>query len=557
MMDQKNSENVLATVQSGGQVSAAPAPPKAAKACDEMQNRRGTSLSTAAASRLSSPPTATYEPAPVGWTAPSTLTAQSFQGVLNRLDAIESFLALNAKPSPAATVATADEDERGDPKDLSLLGLWAALDQLRESPRHVPNSRIWKQNTVKQLWLDFHKNMPGLHFLPTKQTFSAPTPLLLASMLYVSSLRHSEPELAALSSDYFIIMCGAIAELTIPPPELDHTARASSPSTTEENAFQDVLGLILAGLTCEASTKTTGIWISIGYRLVLESCPKEVDERSREWQRLFSGLQILDLEHASLHMSCPIIPLHAPLSRLHVSSEDDIYSLSQMMHTGLTHFTGRGLPTIWSCFSTATETTFLSSPFTPVDAAVIRDWATQLDRWLARFNTQRRFASEHGRMLIFRQYILHRLLVLSIYHPARGFNLFSTSTTSVERRELLVSARAALKLQMDDRSIWANWDFVMITWAALLVLQGIEGGVGEDDDLPMVQDLLNTLRTTQEPATGLRNQLANKLEATFQSLHTPPPISPAIMPIPMSDGLSWSIFDEMSLQFAYPDQWPI
>lgn len=134
--------------------------------------------------------------------------------------------------------------------------------------------------------------MPGLHFLPAKQTFSAPTPLLLASMLYVSSLRHSEAELAAFSADYFVVMCGAIAELTVPTPYIDNAVRAWSPSTVEENAFQDVLGLILAGLTCEASTKTTGIWISIGYRLVLESCSKEVDNRSREWQRLFSGLQV-------------------------------------------------------------------------------------------------------------------------------------------------------------------------------------------------------------------------------------------------------------------------
>jgi hypothetical protein len=85
---------------------------------------------------------------------------------------------------------------------------------------------------------------------------------------------------------------------------------------------------------------------------------------------------------------------------------------------------------------------------------------------------------------------------LSIYHPARGFNLFSTSTTAGEQKELLISARAALKMQLEDKSIWANWDFVvsallklrgvklicqMITWAALLVLQGIEGGVGEEN----------------------------------------------------------------------------
>jgi hypothetical protein len=146
----------------------------------------------------------------------------------------------------------------------------------------------------------FHKNMPGLHFLPTKQTFSAPTPLLLASMLYVSSLRHSSRELAALSSDYFKVMCGAIAELSIPQPEAD--ANSNIPAfALEESAFQDVLGIILAGLTCEASTTTTGIWISIGYRLVLESCPRGIDERSREWQRLFSGLQVSHIVHPCIH----------------------------------------------------------------------------------------------------------------------------------------------------------------------------------------------------------------------------------------------------------------
>lgn len=147
--------------------------------------------------------------------------------------------------------------------------------------------------------------------------------------------------------------------------------------------------------------------------------------------------------------------------------------------TGLTHFTGRGLPTIWSCFSKAGKKPLFASPFTPIDAAVIRDWAAQLDRWLARFNTspgkpwlslplrslltkiEMSGKSDNDRKLIFRQYILHRLLVLSIYHPARGFNLFSTSTTSGERRELLMSARAALRMQLDDRSIWVNWDFVV------------------------------------------------------------------------------------------------
>lgn len=113
----------------------------------------------------------------------------------------------------------------------------------------------------------------------------------------------------------------------------------------------------------------------------------------------------------------------------------------------------------------------------------------------------------------------------------------------------------------------------MITWAALLVLQGIEGGVGEDDgmsvcvttfpvlthnlDLAMVQDLLNTLRMSHDPPNGLRNQLASKLEGTFQNIRTPPAISPGQRQPSISDDLSWSIFDDMSLQFLYQPQWPI
>jgi hypothetical protein len=93
--------------------------------------------------------------------------------------------------------------------------------------------------------------------------------------------------------------------------------------------------------------------------------------------------------------------------------------------------------------------------------------------------------SEHDSLMIIRQYNLHRLFVLSIYHPARGFDLFANNVASVERHELLVSARATLRLHNDDKSIWSNWDLVMITWGALLVLQGVEGGVGEADGKPV------------------------------------------------------------------------
>lgn len=140
----------------------------------------------------------------------------------------------------------------------------------------------------------------GLHFLPQKQNFSVPTPLLLASMLYLSSLHHENPEFVALSPDYFTVMCASIAELAFPEPVTLENPKPSA-AAAEENAFQNVLGIILAGLTCEASTTTTGIWISIAYRLMLESCPKGMDERSRQWQGLFAGLQV-GLFHNKLQM---------------------------------------------------------------------------------------------------------------------------------------------------------------------------------------------------------------------------------------------------------------
>lgn len=150
------------------------------------------------------------------------------------------------------------------------------------------------------------------------------------------------------------------------------------------------------------------------------------------------------------------------------------------MHTGLSHFAGRGLPTIWSCFSgDSVGFTDAAVAFSDVDGAVIRDWARQLDDWLIEFGAQTD-EPEIERRLTFRQYVLHRVLVLSIYLPARGSNIFN-STTLKEQHELLVSARAAVKLQSADSSIWSNFDLIIITWAALIVIQGVEAGAGEPD----------------------------------------------------------------------------
>jgi hypothetical protein len=69
-------------------------------------------------------------------------------------------------------------------------------------------------------------------------------------------------------------------------------------------------------------------------------------------------------------------------------------------------------------------------------------------------------ADKHG-ILILLQYHLHKLFVLFIYHPARGFDLVTHNIASVERHELLISARAVLRLQHNDTGIWSNWDLVV------------------------------------------------------------------------------------------------
>ncbi|KAL2882187.1 hypothetical protein SGCOL_002454 [Colletotrichum sp. CLE4] len=474
------------------------------------------------------------------------------KSVFLRLKRLEDHLGLpvltnlEEPDSPASPDVPTFEPET--PGETSLGALWSAVSVLRRTCSSNAGSNIWEKSLIKRLWLSFHETMPGLHFLPTKQTFSSPRPLMLASMLYCSSIR-GLPEVAVLAPDYFNVLCSAISQLCIPQSEVGQAP--DDPASAEEWAFQTVLGIILAGLLREAVVKETGVWISLAYRLILEHCPSNTDERSREWQRLFSGLQIVDLEHASIHLSCPVIPIEAPLPRLKIPIQDQLYRLSRMMHTGLTHFTGRGLPTIWSCFESESSVSQISSvQFSGVDGAVIRDWARQLDDWLVEFS-DKDFESEHEKKLVFRQYILHRLLVLSIYHPARGCNLFS-NTTPKEQHELLVSARAAVKLQICDASIWSNWDLVMITWAALIVLQGVDGGVGEPDDLENVGVHLRKLKEMHEPKPSLRGILATRLDQKLQGLHTPASGDAEVFEQEIRNlDNSWYIFDQSSLQAGY------
>ncbi|KAI9036983.1 fungal specific transcription factor domain-containing protein [Aspergillus affinis] len=495
-------------------------------------------------------------------TAPSDQDAQS---ILGRLDRIEAVLGIN-KDRPATSSMSVASDLDEEVIDVPFYDLWAAAKHLRAITRPPQDDSIWSRPTIKILWAKFLDNLPLLHFLKDQNAFSSPSPLLLASVLYISALHSPSAELASLAGGYLVAICSAIAELVIPSPLptllnwSSANLRQHDPSSSreEQHVFQNILGLIMASLCSEAFVETTDKWIAIAYRLLLDHCPTAAESTAQDWPGLFSGIQVIDIEHASMHMCHPLLPRQPPTSALQQlnSHEGDAYrGLTQIMHHGLSHFVRRGLPTIWSFVSAREPDTLPSvrAPFTDEDSQVIRLWAKKLDDWLVRYNgTSQPSPSDRQGIVILLQYHLHKLYVLSIYHPARGFDLSSANITPAERHELLVSARAVLRLRQDDASIWSNWDLIMITWAAMLLLRGVEDGVTHQDDLRLIQSHLQSLKLSHPSAPSIHAILADRLQSGIQSMNTPPDIGPELsIPGPHAD-YSWTIFDQEIMPLANP-----
>jgi hypothetical protein len=104
----------------------------------------------------------------------------------------------------------------------------------------------------------------------------------------------------------------------------------------------------------------------------------------------------------------------------------------------------------------------------------------------------------------------------------------------------------------------------MITWAAILVLQGAEGGVGEHEgkrrksspvparksnhvpDIALVQNHLDKLRTTKRPAPSLHHMLADRLQSWLDNMN----MSPTANLVQPQFDPTWSLFDQNSIQLA-------
>jgi hypothetical protein len=146
-------------------------------------------------------------------------------------------------------------------------------------------------------------NLPLLHFLKDRGAFTSPTPLLLASVLYISALHHPSSNLASLETGYFAATLSAIAELVTPAVQplsvqaiiQKDDEQGSSWQSKKQVAFHNILGLIMASLSSEAYIDATGMWISMAYRIWLDHCPAEMNATMHDWRGLFSGLQVGDI----------------------------------------------------------------------------------------------------------------------------------------------------------------------------------------------------------------------------------------------------------------------
>ncbi|KAL7418650.1 hypothetical protein Q5752_006333 [Cryptotrichosporon argae] len=415
--------------------------------------------------------------------------------------------------------------------ERAYVDVWDAVERLKaDLPPLLSSHRAWNGKIVPMLWDSFRSQMPGLHFVSGVLSLSSPTPLLVASVLHVAASHHPSPELATFQPVYLQAFARAVGALAVPAYELNAPSRPARARDDEERQnmarekFHDVLGIILVALTIMGrADNVIGLWLSTAYRLLLDGVVNDGGDRTTEWRGLWEGLRIVEMEHSSIHLLCPTLPLQPPDPPFaNVAAGPNAVSaigeLITMMQAKLPLFVGQGLPTIWervSCMGMpASGPTRIPGAF---DA--IREWAGSVDEWYARYAAQTINATPFVRSLILLNCHLHKLLALSI---------LSTPGPEHEPRldahyaEMLASARLLLRIVATGFEVWSSWDLVMITHGSLILLEAVCGGAGQPNDLNLIQNHLNSLTSLHNSAPGLRRILSRKLEDSLQGVRTPP-----------------------------------
>ncbi len=131
----------------------------------------------------------------------------------------------------------------------------------------------------------FAEHMPSFHFSTQRVFLDRPTPLLLAAILYASATQHPMTHFARHAPFYQNVVARAIAELCIPKQEA-----AAFRNQVEE--YHNALGVVIAGLMCNASVATTGLWISMAYQMIVHGSEAGSGVKSSEWRGLYEGLRV-------------------------------------------------------------------------------------------------------------------------------------------------------------------------------------------------------------------------------------------------------------------------
>lgn len=139
--------------------------------------------------------------------------------------------------------------------------------------------------------------MPGLHFLSGQVSFSTPTPLLAASVLFMSTEHYPSDFLASYQSVYLDAFSRSIGSLaSYRPPRQPHphdtSTRAGVNGEGLSRRFDDVLGIILVGLVAIGWVDTVGLWVNAAYRLFLDGVHEDRGRRLSEWRGLWEGLRV-------------------------------------------------------------------------------------------------------------------------------------------------------------------------------------------------------------------------------------------------------------------------
>ncbi|ORY25542.1 hypothetical protein BCR39DRAFT_590107 [Naematelia encephala] len=421
-------------------------------------------------------------------------------------------------------------------------GLWQALEELRaELPSTLATNEAWKEPNVSVLWDSFHKNMPGLHFLSGQVSFTRPTPILAVSVLYVAAAHYPSPRLAKLQPAYLEAFERAIGALVV-------RSAMAEPATRADERFNDVLGIILVGLLSIGWVSTVGLWVNTGFRLLLDGMTEEKGQRFDQWNGLWEGLRTIEVEHVSLHLTCPALPstLPDPLFSSQLANQYEpnsassaIGKLHQIMQKRMQRFVGRGLPTAWDlvCSSSVTQT---QVSVTGDDIAATKRWVADIDEWYTVHSRMTTQASAYVRTIILLNYHLHKLFVLSLFMPRGAGTLASP--------ELFESSRLVLKIETAGFNVWSSWDLVMMTTAALITLDSFAGRTGSSNDLFLVQHHLNVLKSTHQAAPSLRHTLFQRLESALQGARAPTAdIDPALSSEAAYDLPTWT---EPNIQYT-------